>query len=308
MNLNYRRLCNIKPSEHELLSSTNVRLANMNYRHLYHAGNFADVVKHVILIELAHAMQRKPKGFCYVDTHAGIGRYDLKSVQAKKTAEYSRGIVPVLQALDAPQELQAYLNIIKAFNPSSAPVAPQFYPGSPCIIQKLMRAQDRMILNELHPEDYQLLRYNFYLEPRAAVHHRDAYELLLALLPLVERRGLILIDPAYEKTDELDQVHLALQKALKRFATGIYTVWIPIKDRSYRKFSRALAASTGAEILLVELTLAPVPHKAEGLVGAAMLIINPPFQIQKVLQAQLSWLWKLWGTAGKGGWKIETIR
>ncbi len=279
----------------------------MNYRHLYHAGNFADVAKHVVLVELIKALQRKDKPFCYIDTHAGIGRYNLTSTEAQKTREYENGIEKVLAASDAPEELQKYLEIVEKVDLKNLDsrlrgngVCLQHYPGSPCIARTLLRPHDRMILNELHPDDIKILKQEFKGDQQVAIHERDAYEFLNAILPPQEKRGLILIDPAYEKIDETEQLLTALQKALQRFSNGVYAIWLPIKDISYSNFYTQLKNQCSAEILIVELTLSEIPEQGFGLMGCAMIIINPPYQIAEILQPQLEWLWKVW-TDGKRG-------
>ncbi len=294
----------------------------MNYRHIYHAGIFADVVKHVVLVELVLAMQRKDKGFCYLDTHAGIGRYDLRSVEAQKTLEHEEGILKVLKAEHAPEGLRRYLSIVEEANNAldsrlrgndvrrpreGGDPAFQFYPGSPCIAQSLLRPQDRMILNELHPEDVQTLKQEFKRDAQVSIHQRDAYEFLQAVLPPAEKRGLILIDPAYEKTDELERLLESLQKVLKKFSNGVYAIWLPIKDQSYQDFYKNLKTHISQEMLIAELTLVDVPEQAFGLIGCAMIIVNPPFQLKENLQPQLEWLWDIWTNSANGKVKIDIL-
>ena len=177
----------------------------MNYRHEYHAGNFADVFKHLMLITLIKAQLRKKKSFCYLDTHAGRGLYDLSSETAKKTGDAEHGIVRLLQNLitypkisehPIPEVVKTYLQIIENFQ------YPPFYPGSPLIAQSMMREEDRLILMELHPEEFKILKQNLSGDQRVACHHQDGYQGLAAFLPPKERRGLILIDPPFEKENE----------------------------------------------------------------------------------------------------------
>jgi 23S rRNA (adenine2030-N6)-methyltransferase len=166
----------------------------MNYRHIYHAGNFADVFKHVLLVALIRSLLQKDKAFCFLDTHAGIGRYDLQSTQAQKCKEFVGGIAKIMQQEKPPALIADYLNCVKKTN-ANAPDQLQFYPGSPDIVKQLMRPQDRMILTELHDEDYLTLRRAFPHDKQVGVHLQDGYQALKAFLPPPERRGLVLIDP-----------------------------------------------------------------------------------------------------------------
>ena len=169
----------------------------MNYRHSYHAGSFADIFKHVVLIALLQALQRKETPFCYIDTHAGIGCYDLHAKEAKKTQEYTSGIARIFnQSVKAPAEVQAFLKAVQSVNPteSSESEVPRFYPGSPRITRYFLRPQDKMILSELHPQDAVILKQEFYSDKQVAVHEVDGYLGLKAFIPPKERRGLVLID------------------------------------------------------------------------------------------------------------------
>lgn len=252
----------------------------MNYRHIYHAGNFADVMKHVILVQLVKALQKKTAGFCYLDTHAGIGDYDLQSEAAQKTQEAEEGIKRLLQAENVPPAIEDYLQIVRSCSR---------YPGSPRLVQTLLRPQDRMVLNELHPEDCLTLKENFKSEAQIAIHCREAYEVLGALLPPPEKRGLILIDPPYESPDEEDCLLQGLEKAFKKFPTGIYAIWLPIKnippENWFKKLQKILISSS----LLFKLDLKK-SVKQEGLRGSCMIILNPPFQFEPLIEPVLSWL------------------
>jgi 23S rRNA (adenine2030-N6)-methyltransferase len=261
----------------------------MNYRHIYHAGNFADVAKHAVLIDLVQAMQRKEKGFCYIDTHAGIGSYDLDSTASQKTKEFVSGIQALLNARAIPPVFNEYLKVLDVHAGEKI----HTYPGSPKIVKNLLRPQDRMVLNELHPTDYQTLKQNFRRESQVAIHNRDAYEFLSAVLPPKEKRALVLIDPAFEKTNELALLEEALAKALKKYPTGVYAVWLPIKDKTTLKHNRAFAKAVHPNALWLELILGEVPNTAEKLIGCAMVIVNPPFEIGEVLERKVRWLERL---------------
>ncbi len=193
----------------------------MNYRHAFHAGNFADCVKHALLLELLRAMQRKPKPFLVLDTHAGIGRYDLSSGPAAKTGEWREGIGRVLDAQHP--ALAEYSTLVERLG---------LYPGSPAIAAALLRDKDRLIACELHPEDAATLKAEFAGTPGVAVHERDGFEALRAFLPPPEKRGLILIDPPFERPDEFALISKSLLSAYEKFKTGVYVVWYPIKHRA----------------------------------------------------------------------------
>ncbi|HVI51992.1 MAG TPA: 23S rRNA (adenine(2030)-N(6))-methyltransferase RlmJ [Candidatus Sulfotelmatobacter sp.] len=267
----------------------------MNYRHAYHAGNFADVVKHALLsLVLAH-LKRKDTPFCVIDTHAGIGRYDLGSVEAGKTLEYQDGIGRLLAGGDLPEMLGDYLSAVRAVNPSWPELTA--YPGSPRISRHMLRAQDRLAVVELHPEDARMLRREFRNDPQVGVHEQDAYLSLKALLPPKERRGLVLIDPPFEVKDEFRRIAKGLAEALRRWPTGIYGVWYPIKDREpVERFLGELAA-LGRPCFTAELFRLP-PDDPARLSGTGMAVINPPWQLDETLAALLPVLHDRLGGAG----------
>lgn len=268
----------------------------MNYRHSYHAGGFADVFKHIVLVALLQALQQKEKGFCYIDTHAGIGRYDLHSKEAQKTQESQSGIARLLTATNPPTLIQNYIDCVKSFN--------HFYPGSPCIARYFLRPQDKMILSELHAQDIQLLKQEFKNDPQVAVHHMDGYEALKAFLPPTERRGLVLIDPPYEKNNEFETIEKALQTALRRWATGIYAIWYPVKDRpSINRFQHTLKEKGIENTLWLELSIYP-DDAPVSLNGSGVAIINSPWQLDKTLSEILPWLWRCLSPNGLGSYRI----
>jgi 23S rRNA (adenine2030-N6)-methyltransferase len=261
----------------------------MNYRHIYHAGNFADVFKHVVIVALTQALLRKDTGFCFLDTHAGIGMYDLTDPAAKKSNEAEGGIRKIMAAENPPQLIQDYLGCVEEFNPYSNSI--RYYPGSPQVVRQLLRSQDRMVLTELHAEDWQQLKNNFHHDRRTAVHHQDGYQALKAFLPPKERRGLILIDPPYEKPDELSTVSTALAHAITRFETGVYALWYPIKEKmALARFHKMLKTKISRPMLTAELCIYP-ENMGTQLNGCGVAIINPPFQIQAALKPSLQWLW-----------------
>lgn len=267
----------------------------MNYRHSYHAGNFADVFKHIILVALVKSLQRKDNGFCYLDTHAGSGSYDLLSLSAQTNKEYQLGIEKIITANHIPSLVQAYLDCI--------PKPLRYYPGSPSLVKSLLRSQDRMILTELHPEEYRKLKKNFSSVSSVLMFEQDGYQGLKAHLPPKERRGLILIDPPYEKTSEYTMLLDSLHAALKRFATGVYAVWYPIKDRS--PVAKLQAGLANYPLLTTELCIYP-ENLSSVLNGSGMLIVNPPFQLEQTLKAVLPWLWKVLSINGQGRFTIQS--
>lgn len=274
----------------------------MNYRHLYHAGGFADVCKHSALIALLQALQHKEKGFCYIDTHAGTGRYDLNALEAQKTREYTTGIELIGQAVRPPAEIQALLDIVKTMNPVQA--KPRFYPGSPRVARSFLRPQDRAIFAELQPEQAEFLKQEFSRDKQVRIEQQDGYQLLKAVLPPKERRGLVLIDPPYEQVNEVKQLGTALQEALKRWETGIYAVWYPLKERHLtHELYKQLQRLPAKEILLAELSVYP-DDAPLSLNGSGMAIINPPWQLDTQLKKLYSWLWPVLSPQRLGGVKV----
>jgi len=260
----------------------------MNYRHLYHAGNFTDVFKHAVLALLIQALCRKDKPFCYLDTHAGIGRYDLESEAAQKTGEFKTGILKLLQSQkDFPEEIADYVAVIRKIN---AAEKLRFYPGSPLLVKHLLRANDRMILTELHSDDFKLLKQEFRNDKQIAVHHLDGYQALKAFLPPKEKRGLVFIDPPFEQPHEFEQLVEALSAAYQRWPTGIYAIWYPLKNlAAVKNFYQDLQILQLSKVLKLEFTPYPVDSPV-GLNGCGMIIINSPFQLDQQLEKLLPWL------------------
>jgi 23S rRNA (adenine2030-N6)-methyltransferase len=282
----------------------------MNYRHVYHAGNFSDVIKHVIQMQLFTTMQNKDAGFCYIDTHAGTGFYDLYSEQASKTKEYENGIERVIQHPNPPAIIKRYLHLVHEVNNEllkAKYASLRYYPGSPLIAQRMLRAQDHMIACELHSDDHQQLRQQFLGRKQVAVHHTDGYLGLKAFLPPKERRGLILIDPPYEDPDEFNHLARTLPAALKRFESGVYAIWYPIKDSHHTKlFHKALCQQIDKPILSVELTV--YPDLPNHLNGSGMVIINPPWNIDKQFDQFMPWLWEALSINKQGAYTTQMLK
>jgi 23S rRNA (adenine2030-N6)-methyltransferase len=243
----------------------------MNYRHAYHAGSHSDVLKHALLTATLERLLEKPAPLFLLDTHAGIGQYDLAGDEAGRTGEWRTGIGRLIEA-DAPA-LHTYLAMVRAVNP---PGELLHYPGSPAIAAAMMRPGDRLVLSELHPEDADALRRWARRRPGIAVHQRDAYELLGAMLPPAGGRGLIVVDPPYEVTDEYERLASAIIAGHRRWPGGRWLVWYPVKDRTpVWRLEEALLAAGIPGMLAAELTVRP--PDGVGLAGSGVLLINPPY-------------------------------
>jgi 23S rRNA (adenine2030-N6)-methyltransferase len=245
----------------------------MNYRHVFHAGNFADCFKHAVLVWLLQAMARKDKAFAIFDTHAGAGRYDLTAGEAERTGEWRHGIGRLLGA-DPPSPLAGYLHLVETLG---------LYPGSPAIARALLRPADRLVACEQHPQEAAALRRLFARNPQVAVHERDGYAALKAFLPPQERRGLILIDPPYESAGEFDRLSEALHLAYAKFPSGVFTAWYPIKHRApVRQFHATLRAGPMRDVVAVELLLREALDPSR-LNGCGLLVVNPPWRFAEDL-------------------------
>jgi 23S rRNA (adenine2030-N6)-methyltransferase len=262
----------------------------MNYRHAYHAGNFADVLKHAILARVIEHLKLKPQPFRVIDTHAGIGRYDLDSFEAGKTGEWQNGIGRLIDnpAPAAVQDvLYPYLSAVRDLN-GGGPL--RFYPGSPLLARTLMRRGDQLVASELHQDDLGALKALFLNAPDTKVLGLDAWVAIKSLLPPKERRGVILIDPPFEKTDEFERLVEAVGQALSRFANGIYIVWYPLKDaRAAAGLLAGVKAAGAFKGLDARLWIAN-PHSAVGLAGTGVLVINPPFRLRADLELLMPYL------------------
>lgn len=283
----------------------------MNYRHAYHAGNFADVVKHAVLALLIERLKTKEAAFRVLDTHAGLGRYDLRSVPAQKTGEFRSGIGRLLEhePRGLPVELKPYLGAVKALNGGAnfSAASLRWYPGSPRLVRSLMRRQDRLHLLELHPEDAASLNELFARDRQVTVQQADGYTGLKALLPPAERRGLVLIDPPFEKRNEFETLVRGLCQAYRRWATGQYLLWYPIKDRPpVQEFHDALKAAGIPRILVVEFLLR-ADHDAERLNGCGLILVNPPWKTEDALRELLPQLAAILGAEAGGGTRVEWL-
>lgn len=262
----------------------------MNYRHIYHAGNFADVLKHAVLARLVTYLQQKEKAFRVLDTHAGIGLYDLSSEEAQKTGEWRDGVGRLLEG-ELPPEIEAilapYLSSIRALNPGSELT---LYPGSPKLARMLFRPQDRLSAMELHPDDYETLHRLFDADFQSRVTELDGWLALGAHLPPKEKRGLILVDPPFEKEGEYERLVDGLARGYRRFTGGVYCLWYPLKQGApIKAFHEALKALDIPKMLCAELSVRS-DRETTGLSGSGLIIVNPPFTLKSELDLLLPFL------------------
>jgi 23S rRNA (adenine2030-N6)-methyltransferase len=283
----------------------------MNYRHAYHAGNFADVLKHAVLALSIEHLKRKEAPFRVVDTHAGAGRYALSSTEAGKTGEWLGGIArligPGADPLpdDVARRLAPYLDAVRRENGGRGL---SVYPGSPAIALALMRRQDILIANELHPEDRAALMRAIGGDRRAKVMGLDAWVAVKSLLPPRERRGVVLIDPPFEASDEFDRLAQGLGHALQRFATGVCLAWYPIKDpKRIARFHARLGELGPLRLMRMELMIQR-PTDSERLNGCGLVVANPPYTMEEDMAAVLPHLSRRLAAAGTGaGYRLDWI-
>ncbi|WP_457582792.1 23S rRNA (adenine(2030)-N(6))-methyltransferase RlmJ [Ensifer canadensis] len=262
----------------------------MNYRHIYHAGNFADVLKHAVLARLVTYLQQKEKAFRVLDTHAGIGLYDLSSEEAQKTGEWRDGIGRLLEGdLPAPVAaiLEPYLATVRDLNPGSELTR---YPGSPKLVRMLFRPQDRLSAMELHPDDYETLHRLFDGDFQSRITELDGWLALGAHLPPKEKRGLVLVDPPFEIEGEYERLADGLAKGYRRFAGGTFCLWYPLKKNApIKAFHEALKALNISKMLCAELAVRS-DRDTTGLSGSGLIIVNPPFTLKSELDVLLPFL------------------
>jgi 23S rRNA (adenine2030-N6)-methyltransferase len=283
----------------------------MNYRHAFHAGGFADVVKHLVLVRILIHLQQKPAAFRVIDTHAGGGIYDLASDEARRGGEWLTGIARVMQARFSETTLpllKPYLDIVRAFNRERDL---KTYPGSPLIARALLRPQDRLTACEVEAKARQHLIDALRRDPQARVVDLDGWLALPAFVPPNERRGLVLIDPPFEARDEFERIADGFAQAFAKWPTGSYLLWYPVKSRrATDNLARHVAEVAGAgrpaaKCLRVEFSVAPQAADA-GLTSAGLLIVNPPWTLMGELKAILPELEKPLGQGGAGRYRLET--
>ena len=276
----------------------------LSYRHAYHAGSHADVLKHCVVLELLSYFNRKDKPWHYIDTHAGGGCYALESERAGKTAEHEEGIARIWGRTDLPAPLAAYREAVAQFNPHGRLV---FYPGSPALAMTMARPQDRLRLFELHPADFESLERTFAGETeRVQCRKADGFAGLKSLLPPVSRRALVLIDPSYEIKDDYRKVVDCVKDAMRRFPTGTYAVWYPLLARSEARNLPKRLADLGAQSWLdLRLAVRRPPRDGFGMFGSGMFIINPPWVLPERLETMMPWLVNVLGTDDGAGFDLE---
>jgi 23S rRNA (adenine2030-N6)-methyltransferase len=282
----------------------------MNYRHAFHAGNFADVLKHTVLSLALHRMTEKPRPLRVIDTHAGIGSYRLDSPEALRTGEWRNGIGRLLGPEAAPLPvliedlLHPYLEAVRRADPAGRL---EVYPGSPSLALSLIRPDDRLVASELHPDDVAALRAALRLDSRAKVLEMDGWQALRALLPPKERRGLVLVDPPFEDAGELERLIDGLVDGLRRFATGTFLLWLPVKShRQTESLAMALRRMKLAKLLWIEMRTESI-DLAQGLKGSALAVVNPPFGLEDRLTALLPFLTQRLATGGGAAWRLGGI-
>jgi 23S rRNA (adenine2030-N6)-methyltransferase len=250
-----------------------------SYQHGYHAGGFADVHKHTALCLLVEALKQKPAPFCYLDTHAGRGVYELTAAQAGRTGEWQRGIGRAYPCEPANETLRRYLDLVRGFNADDTLAV---YPGSPAIVARLARADDRLVLVEAHPAEHAALRAAFRRDRRVHIHKRDGFEALPALVPPRERRGLVLVDPSYEVKADYLAVPEMVGATLRRWSGAIVAIWYPLLPDGRHAPLVAGFAALGRPVLFAELT---GPPRARGLFGTGLALVNPPWRFAAAFAA-----------------------
>ncbi len=276
----------------------------LSYRHLFHAGSFTDVFKHALLARLLIALGKKDKPYCYLDTHAGIGRYDLTHPWAQKAREYENGIARLWERKDVPPALAPYLDAVKAENPGRKL---RFYPGSPLIALRLRRPDDRMVFTELNRKDCAELQALLERERNVAVQLMDGYQTLKAFLPPQERRGLVFIDSSFDRAREFTRIARALEEAHHRWATGAYAIWYPLMEPgAMRAFARDVEKTGIRKILRLELTVER-EDRSVTVPGCGMLVVNPPWRFEDEARPLLRWLWSALSIEGAGGASVNWL-
>jgi 23S rRNA (adenine2030-N6)-methyltransferase len=279
----------------------------MNYRHIYHAGNFADVLKHAVLARIIIYLKRKEAAFRVIDTHAGIGLYDLGGDEAQKTGEWRGGIGRLLDAPlagTAAELLHDYVSVVRALNPEGGV---RHYPGSPLLTRHLLRRQDRLTAIERHPDDAKSLKDVFVGDHHVRVIELDGWLALGAHLPPKERRGLVLVDPPFEEEGEFARMVDGLKKAHRRWQGGIYAFWYPVKDRAAVERFRGMLAESGIPKILDATLSIRAPSPEPRLDGCGMAIVNPPFVLHRELSEMLPALVRLLAEDKGATWSLDRL-
>jgi 23S rRNA (adenine2030-N6)-methyltransferase len=275
----------------------------LSYQHDYHAGNHADVLKHVVLAHLVKALQRKPTPIRVLDTHAGSGLYDLEAALTQRHKEYENGVARVIEADPTIVELATYIELLRTLNPNGRL---RRYPGSPKIVRMLLRPQDHLELFELHPQAHAALTAHFKGDRQTHVHKRDGFEGAVAALPPPERRGLVLVDPSYESEREFGQVLGLLEGAQRRWPNGVYAIWYPLIDkRGAARFVTRLESLPLPRLFQFELEVAP--PASSGLRGSGVIVVNLPFGLDAPLERAVAWLHARLAPSRVGAWRARLL-
>lgn len=273
------------------------------YRHAFHAGNHADVLKHLVLTLILGHMHQKDKAYRYVDTHAGAGGYSLEGRYAQKKGEFEQGIGRLWERDDLPEAVADYVELVRRFNPTGELVQ---YPGSPAIAQMLHRPQDQLRLFELHPTDHRILDAYLGHEQGVQVANADGFNALRSQLPPPSRRAVVLMDPSYEGHGDYPRVIAALRDALHRFAEGVYVVWYPqVQKLEAAQLPKRLEALAPKGWLHARLTVQAADAQGFGLAGSGMFVINPPFTLHERLAALLPYLVDVMGQVDDANYLLE---
>ncbi|WP_395067300.1 23S rRNA (adenine(2030)-N(6))-methyltransferase RlmJ [Paraburkholderia silvatlantica] len=277
----------------------------LSYRHAFHAGNHADVLKHAVVVQLLHYLGKKDKAYWYIDTHAGAGAYALREGYATKNAEFDTGIGKLWGRNDLPEVLADYVDEVAALNPDGEL---RFYPGSPYLAWRLMREQDRMRLFELHSTEIDVLRHRFHdAGRRVMIYAGDGFDGIKALLPPPPRRALVLIDPSFEDKRDYARTIACVEESLKRFANGTYAVWYPQVTRpESQRFPEQLKRLQNKNWLHLTLSVSNPPEDGFGLYGSGMFILNPPYTLEAAMKEALPWLVKTLGQDAGAQFRIES--
>lgn len=276
----------------------------LSYRHSFHAGNHADVLKHIVQTLIIESLKEKEKPFLYLDTHAGAGRYQLTNTHATRTGEYLDGIARLWQQEEVPEVILPYLEAVAALNSSDEL---RYYPGSPLLAANLLREQDSLMLTELHSTDFPLLRTEFSRDPRVRVAREDGFGQLKSKLPPASRRGFALIDPPYELKQDYSAVVNGVVDGYRRFATGTYAIWYPVVHRQQiKRMLKELQATGIRKILQIELAVKPDSDQL-GMTASGMIVINPPWKLESQMKSVLPWLHKILVPEGFGHTLVEWV-
>ncbi|HEY8337336.1 MAG TPA: 23S rRNA (adenine(2030)-N(6))-methyltransferase RlmJ [Tardiphaga sp.] len=284
----------------------------MNYRHAFHAGGFADVIKHIVLVRILSYLHEKPSAFRVIDSHAGAGLYDLSGEESQRTGEWLTGIARVMQARLSETALPLvapYLDIVRSFNP---PRELKTYPGSPLIARRMLRPQDSLVACEVEPKARKQLIGALRRDKQARIVDLDGWVGLPAFVPPKERRGVVLIDPPFEAKNEFERMAQGFDEAFAKWATGIYVLWYPVKSRRAtdtlaQHVAATVAAAGPGKVLRLEFSVAPQAPDA-GLTSAGLLVVNPPWKLMADLKAILPELEKPLGQGGAGRFRLETVK